>query len=203
MAQLRNTRWEKFAQQIAKGMSIVDSYQVAGYAAKTYSASATLGSRLFKKVEIQERVDELRRAGATRAEISVERVLRELAGIGFANMSEFVRIDDNGHPQVDLSTLTPHQAAAISETRTECVLPGVLKDGKKAGDPDCWQSPPEYKIMIKLHPKIPALVKLGEHVGAFDGEGGKQQPVQFFFSDQPMSEADWMDQHGIDDDQGD
>ena len=197
MAQLRNTRWEHFARNIAKGMSIVDSYQLAGYKTRNYHSAADSGSKLLKKPEIQERVDEIRRLGAARAEITVAKVVEELAAIGFANMSNYVTVTEDGRAVIDLSTLTPFQASAIHSVKSEMKFAGKRPKGWKEGDdPDQWEIPPEYSNEIKLHPKIPALVKLGEHVGAFSGDGDKQQPVQFFFSDKPISEDEWSKRFG-------
>jgi phage terminase small subunit len=53
-----------------------------------------------------------------RTGITADRVLRELALIGFANMADYMSVGDHGHPCVDFSGLTRDQAAAIKEIRS-------------------------------------------------------------------------------------
>ena len=60
---------------------------------------------------VKERIAELTSEAAVRAGVSIERVLKELVKIAFANMGDYV----NKAGVVDPSTLSPDQLAAISE----------------------------------------------------------------------------------------
>jgi hypothetical protein len=73
MPVLENQRHEIFAQEIAKGKTASESYVLAGF--KPNRANA---SRLKANSNIVRRVLELSEAGATRAEITLEGILREL-----------------------------------------------------------------------------------------------------------------------------
>jgi phage terminase small subunit len=134
---LPNARQEKFCQVRAKGKSAADAYEMAGYVGHRTNAC-----RLARKPHIRARVAELMSKGAKRAEIDAEKVLRELAQIGFANMLDYVRIGPDGQPVIDLSRTTPEQAAAIAELRF-----GGIK--------------------FRLHDKRAALVDIGKHLGMF------------------------------------
>lgn len=154
MPVLKNARHEKFAQNVAKGKSATEAYKLA-YGAKAKSAEAA-GSRLLGNVKVRKRVEELKAAGAARAEVSIEKVLRELSLIGFANMRDYIRIGDDGDPYFDMSELDRDQAAVISELVVE-----DFKDGRGEDARDV------RRIKFKLHDKRAALVDLGKHLGMF------------------------------------
>jgi len=86
----------------------------AGYSEKTARAAA---SRLLTKSNVQELIEKLTAARAQRLDISADRVLWELAKMAFANMLDYVTVQ-NGDAYIDLSKLTRDQAAAIQESRS-------------------------------------------------------------------------------------
>jgi hypothetical protein len=67
MPPLDNPRWERFAQELAKGQSQTGAYLAAGY--KGAKSPTTAASRLLTNVKILERVRELQERGAARAEV--------------------------------------------------------------------------------------------------------------------------------------
>lgn len=73
MAALSNARHERFAQNLAKGMTGDEAYQQAGYNPNRNNAS-----RLKANENIQQRVRELQDVGAQRAEMTFEGHLRKL-----------------------------------------------------------------------------------------------------------------------------
>src|SRR5260370_32037851 len=75
MPPLDNPRWERFAQELAKGQSQTGAYLAAGY--KGVKSPATAASRLSTNVKILGRVRELQERGAARAEVTVESLIRE------------------------------------------------------------------------------------------------------------------------------
>jgi phage terminase small subunit len=75
MPPLDNPRWERFAQELAKGQSQTGAYLAAGY--KGAKSPTTAASRLLTNVKILERVRELQERGADRAEVTVESLIRE------------------------------------------------------------------------------------------------------------------------------
>lgn len=72
MPVLRNARHETFAQEIAKGKTADEAYQLAGY--KENRGNAT---RLKANESIEERVAELQQAGAVRAEVTIDGLIAE------------------------------------------------------------------------------------------------------------------------------
>lgn len=123
----------------------------AGYSAKTANRIAT--ENLSKPV-IKAEIERLMSERKDRVEITADRVLAELAKIGFADMRDVASwgetvVDEDGKPihgvkLVSSDKLTDSAAAAISEIAE---TPAGLR--------------------IKLHDKRAALVDIGKHLGMF------------------------------------
>ena len=151
MAVLPNPRHERFAQEIAKGKSAEAAYAAAGYKRDRGAAS-----RLSAKVNIQARVAELLERGAAKAEVTVEKIVAELAKIGFANMADYMRPNAAGDPYLDFSRLTREQAAALQEVTVEDFTEGRGEDKRDV-----------RRVKFKLYDKRAALVDLGRHLSMF------------------------------------
>lgn len=148
---LKNARHERFAQAVARGKTADEAYVEAGYEANRGNAA-----RLNANENVEKRVTEILAAGAKRAEVTVERVLQELAKVGFANMQDYMRAGADGDPYLDFSALTRDQAAALSEVTVE-----DFKDGRGEDARDV------RRVKFKLHDKLSALEKIGNHLGMF------------------------------------
>lgn len=72
MPVLQNARHEKFAQEIAKGKTQAESYELAGYKPSEHHAS-----RLASNGKVQARVAELQGRGAERAAVTIESLISE------------------------------------------------------------------------------------------------------------------------------
>jgi phage terminase small subunit len=151
MSVLRNLRQERFAHELVKGKNATDAYEAAGYLRNAQGAY-----RLKNKPHVAARIRELAERAALKAEVSAERVLRELALIGFANMKDYARIGADGDPYLDFSGLTRDQAAAIVEMIVEDFKDGRGKDARDV-----------RRVRFKLADKRGALVDIGRHLGMF------------------------------------
>ncbi|MGR9076247.1 terminase small subunit [Rhizobium leguminosarum] len=123
----------------------------AGYSAKTAQQQ---GSRLLSNVVVQEELARQQSKVAERLEITKERIVDELAKIGFANMLDYMRAGPDGDPYLDFSGLTRDQAAALSEVTVE-----DFKDGRGEDARDV------RRVKFKLHDKKGALVDLAKMLG--------------------------------------
>ena len=173
MPRLPIPRQEKFAQELAKGKKPSDAYGAAGYV-----RSASGAYRLRNLPHVAARIEELLERAALRAEVTAEKVLRELALIGFANMQDYARIGADGDPYLDFSGLTRDQAAAIVEMIVEDFKDGRGKDARDV-----------RRVRVKLADKKGALVDIGRHLGMFrdrtvlenpDGSAVEPGPVVIF-----------------------
>lgn len=130
----------------------------AGYSEKTAHVT---GQALIKHPKVRAMIDAAHKRLSERTEISVEKVLMELAKLGFANMQDYIRIQPNGDPSIDLSDLSPEQWAAVSEVVTETYMDGRGDEAREV-----------KRIKIKLHDKLGALEKIAKHLGIFDRHRG-------------------------------
>jgi hypothetical protein len=73
---LENPKWERFAQELAKGKSQAEAYEAAGY-----KGDRTAASRLSTNVNVQARVSELQERGAKSVELTVQTVADNLLRI--------------------------------------------------------------------------------------------------------------------------
>lgn len=144
----------RFAQEYLVDLNATQAAIRAGYSPKTAGSQAF---DLLKKPEIQEIIEQGRKAAEVRTGISLDRVLEAYAAIAFGGMSRFVRIDHTGAPQIDLSQCTPEDLDLLAEIQTDRI------DGGE-------QSPPVLRIKIKQLDRLNALEKLARHLGAFKGK---------------------------------
>jgi phage terminase small subunit len=157
---------QRFVQEYLLDLNASAAARRAGYSAKTAQEQ---GSRLLLNVMVQEAIAEAQDARSKRTEITQDRVLQELAKIGFADIRKAIRwgatvavpvqsgddatdFADDGEPvrvHTDLALIASDEidddtAAAISEIKQ-------TKEG----------------LAIKFHPKLEALGKIGQHLGMF------------------------------------
>lgn len=170
---LRNPKHERFSQNLASGMSLLDAYEDAGFKPDRGNAS-----RLQQKDSILRRVQELfdSRAviDAKATEIAIEKlaitkeaVLGELAKIGFADIRKAVEWRANMTRETDqpdggdvlvIKEITNQQVRLIDSDK--------IDDDTAAAIAEVRQSP-TGGLSIKLHDKRGALVDLGRHLGLF------------------------------------
>lgn len=82
MGALSNPRHERFAQELAKGKSQIEAYEVAGYRPNPSAAS-----RLSDDVNICERVAEIQERGAMRTEVTIASLTADLLELKDAGKS--------------------------------------------------------------------------------------------------------------------
>ena len=108
-----------------------------------------IGRQLITKNNVSAAIQKAVQKREQRTGITQDRVIAELAAIGFSNATDYAEIDG---PLVNIkptAKLTHQQAAAIA--------------GIEQGN---------FGIKIKLCDKLKALELLGKHLGMFDGKGG-------------------------------
>jgi phage terminase small subunit len=148
---LENPRHERFAQLLAEGKTADEAYEGAGY-----KPNAGNACRLKGNDKVSERVGEILGKAAANVGVTVERVLSELALLGFANMQDYMKAGPDGDPYLDFSGLTREQAAALVEVTVE-----DFKDGRGEDARDV------RRVKFKLADKKAALVDIGKHLGMF------------------------------------
>jgi len=132
----------------------------AGYSRKT---ARQQGQRMLSNVDISSAIAKAHSKRIEKLEITADRVLRELALLGFSNMLDYLSIRGDGAVTVDLSGLTREQAAAIQEVTIEEYVERT--GGANKGSDDDFERVKRTKF--KLSDKRAALVDLGRHLKLF------------------------------------
>lgn len=154
-----NARQQKFVLEYQVDQVATQAAIRAGYSAATAHVQ---GSRLLSNVKVREAIAKAQAKAAGKVEVTVERIVGELAKIGFANMQDYMRATENGDPYLDFSKLTRDQAAALAEVTVDDFVDGRGKDARAV-----------KRVKFKLHDKRAALVDLGRQLGMFqDGGNG-------------------------------
>lgn len=170
MAALRNAKWERFAQNVANGMDGGKAYIEAGYDSNA-NASAVSANRLLKSPQVAARIEELleRRQhieikatekAVNKLAIDKERILSELAKIGFADIRKAVKW---GHRELGPSDSNPNEMTFANDV---AIMPSGEIDSETAGA-IAEIAETRDGIKIKFHDKRAALVDMGKHLGMF------------------------------------
>lgn len=147
-----------------KQMRFVDEYLVdfnatqaairAGYKAKT---AHVIGAENLRKPKIAEEVARRQKDLQKRTEVSQERVVKELARIAFADVTDYAYVMQAIIERDGVKV--PVESAVIKETCD-------LTDDQRAAIASIKQG--ANGVEIKLHDKIKALELLGRHIGMFN-----------------------------------
>ena len=145
MAKTLNPRQQRFVQEYLIDLNATQAAIRAGYSARTANEQ---GARLLAKVSVAAAVQAEMDKRAKRTEITADRVLKELALLGFANAEEYFIWGPDGVTIKDSAELTPEQTAAVAE-----VSQTVTEQGGT--------------IRVKLYDKRASLELIGRHLGMF------------------------------------
>lgn len=141
---LGRDKYERFALEFTKDFAIQKAATRAGY-------KPLYGHILIRMPEIAARIQQLVREQFDAMCVSDERVMKELALVGFANLADMIQYTPNGDPVIELGHLSRDQMASLSEVQVE-----DGKDGKR--------------VRVKQHDKLVALDKLCRIRALFDAD---------------------------------
>lgn len=159
------------AKLTAKQQRFVDEYLIdlnatqaairAGYSGKT---AFSIGTENLRKPLIQKAIQQRKQAREQRTEITQDRVIQELAAIGFSRATDYARIVPGGGVDfVSTDDLTESQKAAVVS----------IKETQNGTE-------------IRLADKLKALELIGKHLGMFDrNTNGIDQEIE----DDPLTKS--------------
>ena len=159
------------AKLTAKQQRFVDEYLIdlnatqaairAGYSEKT---AFSIGTENLRKPLIQKAIQQRKQAREQRTEITQDRVIQELAAIGFARATDYAKIvPGDGVDFVSTEELTESQKAAVVS----------IKETQNGTE-------------IRLADKLKALELIGKHLGMFDrNTNGIDQEIE----DDPLTKS--------------
>lgn len=132
---------KRFADEYLKDLNATAAARRAGY------KDPNFGRQLLTKTNVSEYIQKRMQAQQSRTEITQDRVLQELAAIGFARGTDYAQITDSG-----VVALTPTDRL---NSQQKAAVTGI-KETKEG-------------VEVKLADKVKALELLGKHLGMFDG----------------------------------
>ena len=146
---------ELFCQEYLVDLNATKAAERAKYSKKT---AYSQGQRLLKNVEIQKRIAELKEKREERTKVTQDRVVKELALLGFSDLSNYIDIDsDTGAIRAkgfeDMPGETSRALQSIQEDR-------VIKEDAGGEKTTVYD-----KVKFKMHDKIRALEILARHLG--------------------------------------
>ena len=127
----------------------------AGYSERS---ARSIAGRLLTKDNIQCEISRRQKDLQKRTGISQDRVVKELARIAFADMTDYAQVETRMIKKDD-GTEVSYQAVALKETAELSAEQRAALAGIKQG---------ANGIEVKLHDKIKALELLGRHIGMFN-----------------------------------
>lgn len=171
-------RQERFVQEYLKDLNATQAAIRAGFSEK---CANLIGYQTVHRPHVAAAIAARQAQIAKKFEITQEMVIAELALIGFANMSDYMRPGKDGDPYLDFSGLTREQAAALAEVTVE-----DFKDGRGEDARDV------RRVKFKLADKRAALVDLGKHLGLFKEQVEHTGAVgHYSVSDKPLTPDEW------------
>lgn len=182
---------EAFVQAyVSRGMNGTKAYRAVYPSIKSDDVAGAAAARLLGNVRVQARIAEIMRAGAERAEVTVEQVVRELKLIGFSDIRKVVSWRN------ELVTRTEKgkdgEPVMVLMSRVTIVDADKISDEAAAAVAEVSQTV-NGALRVKLHDKHAALVSIGKHLGMFVDRVQIQERKQI--SAEPMSAEEWKRQY--------
>lgn len=163
---------KRFVEEYLVDLNATQAAVRAGYSAKTAQEQS---SRLLSNVMVQQAIREAQEARSQRTEITADRVLQELAKIGFADIRKAIRWGrtvaipvDYGDAVVNAMESTDHADNGDPvkvHTDIALIASDEIDDDTAAAISEIKQT--KEGLAIKFHPKLEALGKIGQHLGMF------------------------------------
>ena len=142
---LLTEKQKRFADEYIIDLNATRAYKVAYPNVKNDETAKAAASRLLTNVNVKAYIDNLIYERAKRTEVTQDRVVKELAKIGFAKITDYVEIGYGGIVKVKATDDIPKDKVGA--------IAGI-KEGQNG-------------IEIKMNDKVKALELLGRHLGMF------------------------------------
>lgn len=146
-----------FVQEYLVDLNATQAAIRAGYSPAT---ARSQGQRLLTIVDIEEEIKCAMERRAERTGITADRVLQELAAIGFASIGDYLTTEENGNHRLNFAKLTRAEMAGITDVKIESDSCG------------------RRKIQIKMRDKLAALVLMGRHLDRVTEAAGHFGPAE-------------------------
>jgi phage terminase small subunit len=175
MPELANPKHERLCQEYLIDLNQTEAAKRAKYSAHTAAQQA---SRLFTNVKIQARIAELKAIRNERTRVTQDRVVKELAMLGFSDLQNYITID----PLTGAIQAKGFEDMPPSESRA---LKAIKEDRAIKEDADGKGVTVYDKVSFTMHDKIRALEILARHLGMLVerhelmGDGGGPIKIEY------------------------
>lgn len=150
-----SAKHKRFVEEYLIDLNATQAAIRAGY---TRTNADVTGPRLLGNVGISSAIAEGQKKLSAETGVTAEKIVRELAKLGFSNMQDYVSVSEGGTPFIDLSAVTREKWAAVGELTVD----HFTKRGESDADAKVVE-----RVKFKLLDKRAALVDLGKHLGMF------------------------------------
>lgn len=157
------------AEYLANGLNATQAAIAAGY---SRSRAEITGSELVRNRKVAAEIAKQTEKVIAKLEITAEKVLEELARVGFANMLDYMQVAEDGRSfDLDFSKLARDQAAAIQEITVDTT--GGAGDGERRK---------VLRTKFRLGDKRGSLELLGKYLKLFtdkvEASGANGGPIE-------------------------
>jgi len=147
----------KFSKEYLIDLNATKAADRSGFSKKT---AYSQGQRLLKDVEVQKLIQKEMEKRSKRTKINQDRVLKELAMIGFSDLRNYVDIEkETGVIRAKTFEEMPEGESRVIQSIEEN---RAIKEDAKGEQVTVYD-----KIKFKLHDKLKALELIGKHLGMF------------------------------------
>jgi len=175
MPELANPKRERFCQEYLIDLNGTQAAERAKYSKHTANEQA---ARLLANVSVKARIAELKAIRNERTRVTQDRVVRELAMLGFSDLQNYITIDPlTGAIQAKgFEDMPPGESRALKAIKEDRAIKEDA-DGKGVTVYD--------KVSFTMHDKIRALEILAKHLGMLVerhemmGEGGGPIKIEY------------------------
>lgn len=172
---------QRFVEEYLIDLNATQSAIRAGYSKKT---AGSVGGENLQKPEIAAAIRSAQLERAGRTGITQDRVLKELARIGFADIRHLFTWNEERAAYVPSRDLTEDQAAVVS----------AVKARTRRFTNDSGETETTIELELKTYDKLSALEKIGKHLGMFTERvdvtsGGEKIVVRMNLGDAALSDS--------------
>ena len=151
LVRLDDPREERFVTLYVDNPNGTQAAIAAGYAPKSAHVTA---SRLLKRAKVRDAIARRNAELMVELDFTPQRIVREIAKVAGVNMADFVTIDDEGYPHIDLTGVRRRQLAAVG-----AVEGPIIEEGRVVKAPK-----------IRMHDKLKALDMLAKMARMYPAE---------------------------------
>ena len=145
-------RQERFVLEYLVDLNASQAAKRAGYS----TASTCAGSQIMSRSNVRQAIDDELESRSRQYRAETDRIIQELAALGFAQIADFVTIDGQSVTWEDMSKVSRFKRAAVKRVKHTT---HYGRGGEAVGE----------TVELELEPKLKALELLGKHIGMFRG----------------------------------